>query len=89
MTGRTADAWTGRLRTAALSTPERLVAGQLADRLARACYGAHVDLDDLAACCALPSEVALAAVEGLAARGLVSSRADGRLVLAVPGGDAS
>ena len=56
MTARTAPArasWEAALRTAGLSTAERLVAGQLPGFVTTQ-TGAHVDLAQLAACCCLP-----------------------------------
>ncbi len=83
-TGRRA-AWALRLRTAGLSTPERLIAGQLLDRLTRPTPTA-VDVDDLASCCALAPDVARAALDGLHARRLVAGDAAGRLTLTLPDG---
>jgi hypothetical protein len=85
VTARTRAAWTARLRTAGLSIPERLVAGQLAERLTRP-TGAHVDPAELAACICLPHEVCLTALDALRARRLVSADAAGRLVLTLPEG---
>jgi hypothetical protein len=80
---RTAQAlvsWEGVLRTAGLSTAERLVAGQLPG-FVTAQTGAHVDLAQLAACCCLPVATVTAALDALAARHLLYTRADGRVVL--------
>ena len=83
MTARARAAWTVRLRTAGLSIPERLVAGQLAHNVGGR-NGALVDLAELAACCCLPVATVMVAVNALAARGLVHSDATGRLTLTMP-----
>jgi hypothetical protein len=88
MSTRTAQArvlWERALRTARLSTAERLVAGQLPG-FVTAQTGAHVDLAELATCCCLPVATVTASVDALAARQLLHTHADGRLVLGVPGG---
>jgi hypothetical protein len=74
----------GALRTAGLSTAGRLVAGQLPG-FVTAQTGAHVDLAQLAACC-LPVATVTAALDALAARQLLHTHTDGRLVLSTPGG---
>ena len=90
MTARTAQAlaaWEGVLRTAGLSTAERLVAGQLPG-FVTVQTGAHVDLAQLAACCCLPVATVTPALDALAARQLRHTHTDGRLVLSTPGGAA-
>jgi hypothetical protein len=93
MTARAAQArtaWEAALRTARLSTAERLVAGQLPGYVPGR-NGAHVDLAELAACSCVRVDAARAAVNALTARGLVHSDATGRLTLTMPtpgGGDA-
>ncbi len=88
MTVRTAQAlaaWEGVLRTAGLSTAERLVAGQLPG-FVTVQTGAHVDLAQLAGRCCLSLDVTRAAIDSLVARQLLHTHADGRLVLSTPGG---
>jgi hypothetical protein len=93
VTARTAQArasWEAALRTARLSTAERLVAGQLSG-FVTVQTGAHVNLAELAACSCLAVDVTIAAVDALMARGLVRSNTAGRLTLTTPtpsGGDA-
>ncbi|MGY1985451.1 hypothetical protein ACI792_04435 [Blastococcus sp. SYSU DS0669] len=69
-----------------LSTAERLVLGYLRGVL-RARAGARLNLHRVAACVCLPADVVAASVEALAARRLLHTRADGRVVLH-QGGDA-
>ena len=75
---------TGRRTAAApsgLTTAERLVLGHLTDTLAGARAGARVDVGRVAACVCLPVDVVAASVEALAARHLLHTCADGRVVL--------
>jgi hypothetical protein len=93
VTARTAQAlvsWEDVLRTAGLSTAERLVAGQLAGFMTPR-KAAHVDLAELASFSCVGVDVARGALEALTARGLVHSDTAGRLTLTMPtpgGGDA-
>ncbi len=80
-----ATSWEAALRTAGLSTAERLVAGQLPG-FVTAQTGTHVDLAQLAACCCLPVATVTAALDALAAQQLLHTHADGRLVLSTSGG---
>ena len=87
MTARTAPvraSWEGVLRTAGLSTAERLVAGQLPG-FVTAQTGAPVDLAQLAGRCCLSLDVTRAAIDSLVARQLLHTRADGRVVLGALG----
>jgi hypothetical protein len=63
-----------------LTTSERLVLGHLRD-VPRVRTGARLDLGHVAACCCLPVDVVAASIEALAARRLLHTRADGRVVL--------
>jgi hypothetical protein len=88
VTARTAQAlaaWEGALRTAGLSTAERLVAGQLPGFMTPQ-KAAHVDLAELASfsCVGVGVDVARASLEALTAHGLVHSDAAGRLTLTTP-----
>ncbi len=76
MTGRRASL----PETVGLTTGERLVLGHLRD-VVRARTGAWVDLRHVAECVCLPADVVAASVETLAARRLLHTRADGRVVL--------
>src|SRR3954467_15545032 len=83
--GAAVSAWETDLRRAGLSTPERLVAGQLGAFVTRP-TGAFVDPAVLASRCCLPVSVVLAALDALAARRLIRTNADGRGVPTAPPG---
>jgi hypothetical protein len=84
--------WEATLRTARLSTAERLVArARQLPSYVTGWNGAHVDLAELAAYSCVGVDIARAALDALTARGLVHPDAAGRLTLTMPtpvGGDA-